>query len=171
MRSTWVAQWWDLPSAARLLMEPVWDVHTVQLSSSLCSPSIPGFHLSLPCAQACRWQSNFLYRGVCLINWVFSDDFFPPYPHLPPISDLTSSQFPLQFISLPFILNHFLGTSNPCCKHPPFNVQNCSNRQRKTAFICKTEKSDSLKYYIWLHTLRRGSDMWNTLPQQRSCFP
>ncbi|XP_018531643.1 D-ribitol-5-phosphate cytidylyltransferase isoform X2 [Lates calcarifer] len=68
--------------------------------------------------------------GVCLINGVFSDELLPSPPHLPTTSaqsDLTSSQFPPQFISLPFILNLLLGTSNshvvlsPCCKHPPFN--------------------------------------------------
>lgn len=54
--STWVARWWDLPSAVRPLMEPVWDIHSLQLYSSLFSPSIPDLHLSLPCMQESRWQ-------------------------------------------------------------------------------------------------------------------
>ena len=116
--STWVAPWWDLPSAVRPLMEPVWDIDSLQLSSSSLSPSIPDLHLSLPCMQESRWQSYFLYRGE--LAWLIECLVMSSYlllllflvlllillsPLLPPTWQAPS--FSPQFVFFSFIFNLF----------------------------------------------------------------
>jgi len=125
------ARWWDmLPSAVQPLMELVWDIHCLQLSSSSSAFSIPTSSSHSPACSRADGVHISSTVGVCLINKVFSDEFLPPLPppspHHPSTtsaqSDLTSFQFRPQIISPPFIPNVFFGsTTVPCCKHPPFN--------------------------------------------------
>lgn len=87
--------WWDLPSAVRPLMEPVWDIHSLQLSPP------PHFHSPSPTSTshspACRRADGSHISctvGVCLINWVFGDEFLPPPPHPTPTASAPAWQAP-----------------------------------------------------------------------------
>lgn len=148
-----------------------------QTSNGAClrhphSATFPPLHVLPPSltstshSPACRRADGShisCFMGVCLINWVFRDEFLPFAPHPPttvkldklPVSNHTSypSLSLLIFFwahQLPMLFSaHVTNILHLICKIAP-------NRQWKTASICKTVKSDRQRYYIWRLRPHRG---------------
>lgn len=112
--SMWVAWWWGSPSVVRpsnggCLGDPL--CAALLLLHPRPPPPTPlhaGEHMAIIFPVSV---------GVCVINWVFTDEFWPPplHPDVAAQSNMTKSQFPPKFLSIPFTLGFFFfGRSHFC---------------------------------------------------------